>query len=57
MLKCPFCNNVLTNHNADGWQCECGETIAFGFEIEAAEACEVCPVATNCPKKKSPIGR
>ncbi|MBI4687325.1 MAG: hypothetical protein HY756_06045 [Nitrospirae bacterium] len=54
MVKCPICDNILKNHTPEGWQCECGELIPFGFEKDAEENCETCPVM-YCPKRITPI--
>lgn len=53
MVKCPFCDQILQKQSPDGWLCECGETIAYGFELDAAENCETCPVM-YCPKRVKP---
>lgn len=50
MLKCPFCENMLSVQTTKGWQCECGELIPFGLETDSSESCENCPVL-NCPKR------
>ncbi len=51
MLKCPFCNRELKAESSGGWDCDCGEFIPFGFEVDDGEGCESCPVQ-NCPKRK-----
>lgn len=53
MPKCPFCDNELKAPGSEGWQCECGEMVPFGFEIDSAENCETCPVM-YCPNRKKP---
>jgi len=51
MLACPFCENALESRSEIGWQCNCGELIPFGLEIDTEESCESCPVM-QCPKRK-----
>ena len=51
MLTCPFCERLLKEKNADGWNCECGECIPFGLEREDEENCLACSVL-NCPRRK-----
>lgn len=53
MVKCPFCDKTLSNQTSGGWLCECGELVPFGFELDAAENCETCPVI-YCPKRVKP---
>ena len=53
MLKCPLCDKTLLTQTSEGWQCECGELIPFGLEIDSGESCESCPVI-YCPKRKRP---
>lgn len=54
MLKCPFCENMLSVQTTKGWKCECGELIPFGLETDSNENCENCPVL-YCPKRVKPV--
>jgi hypothetical protein len=53
MLKCPFCEGMLQARTSEGWQCECGESVPFGFEVDSDENCETCPVL-YCPRRRQP---
>jgi hypothetical protein len=51
MLCCPICDERLETRTDQGWECKCGELIAFGMEKDDDENCKICPVR-DCPRRK-----
>jgi hypothetical protein len=51
MLTCPICEHQLQTQTPEGWQCQCGEKIPFGYERDDDENCEACPMR-DCPRRK-----
>jgi hypothetical protein len=51
MLTCPICEHDLKTRVTDGWLCQCGEKIPFGFEQDDNENCVTCPIR-DCPRRK-----
>ena len=51
MLTCPICEHQLQTQTPEGWQCQCGESIPYGYERDDDENCEACQIR-DCPRRK-----